>query len=134
MIKMTCQSLAPVTLLKKETPTQVFSCELCEIFKNNFLQNTSGECFWHLYHHSPYRIYFLKKKWLLFWQIEKISSEKDPSVTLTANNIIIYYRRIISWYPRKKSHQSQNIAINTLTTDESDDEENSTDELLALTF
>ena len=28
-----------------ETPTQVFSCKICEIFKNFFLQNTSG-CFW----------------------------------------------------------------------------------------
>ena len=28
--------LKPATLVKKETPTQVFSCELCEIFKNTF--------------------------------------------------------------------------------------------------
>ena len=28
--------LKPATLLKKETPTQVFSCEFCEIFKNTF--------------------------------------------------------------------------------------------------
>ena len=27
----------PATLLKKESPTQVFSCEYCEIFKNSFL-------------------------------------------------------------------------------------------------
>ena len=26
----------------KETLAQVFSCEFCEISKNNFLQNTSG--------------------------------------------------------------------------------------------
>ena len=28
--------------IKKETLAQVFSCEFCEIFKNTFLQNTSG--------------------------------------------------------------------------------------------
>ena len=27
---------------QKETPAQVFSREFCEIFKNNFLKNTSG--------------------------------------------------------------------------------------------
>ena len=26
--------------IKKETPTQVFSCEFCEIFKNNFFHRT----------------------------------------------------------------------------------------------
>ena len=29
--------------LKKETPTQVLSCEFCKIFKNTFLQNSSGQ-------------------------------------------------------------------------------------------
>ena len=30
----------------KETPTQVFSCEYCEMFKNSFfLQNTCDGCF-----------------------------------------------------------------------------------------
>ena len=32
----------PATLLKKETLAQVFSCEFCKIFENNFLQNASG--------------------------------------------------------------------------------------------
>ena len=28
-------------------PTQEFSCEVCQIFKNTFfLKNTSGDCFW----------------------------------------------------------------------------------------
>ena len=31
------------TLLKKETTLQVFPCELCEISKHTFLQNTSGD-------------------------------------------------------------------------------------------
>ena len=31
--------LSPVILLK-ETPTQVFPCELCEIFKNTFFYRT----------------------------------------------------------------------------------------------
>ena len=35
------QDFRPATLLK-DTPTQVFSCECCEIFKRNFLQNISG--------------------------------------------------------------------------------------------
>ena len=30
----------------KETLAQVFSCEFCEIFKNTFLQNDTGGCFW----------------------------------------------------------------------------------------
>ena len=33
--------------LKKETPVQVFSCEFCEISKNTFLQNTSGQLLLH---------------------------------------------------------------------------------------
>ena len=40
-----CQSLffnTSLQLYKKETLVQVFSCEFCEIFKNIFLQNTSG--------------------------------------------------------------------------------------------
>ena len=35
------QGFSPATLLK-ETPTQVFSCEYLKIFKNTFLQSTSG--------------------------------------------------------------------------------------------
>ena len=32
---------------KEETPTQVFSCKICKIFKNAFfLQNISGGSFW----------------------------------------------------------------------------------------
>ena len=30
---------------QKETPTQVFSCEICEILRTPFLRNTSGGCF-----------------------------------------------------------------------------------------
>ena len=33
-------SLRPVTLLKKVTLAQVFSCEFCEIFKNIFFYRT----------------------------------------------------------------------------------------------
>ena len=33
--------LRPATLLKRETQAQVFSCEFCEIFKNNFFYRTS---------------------------------------------------------------------------------------------
>ena len=29
--------------IKKETLSQMFSCEFCEISKNTFLQNTSGQ-------------------------------------------------------------------------------------------
>ena len=36
-------------LFQTETPTQVFSCEICEIFKEHlFLQNNSGGCFYKL--------------------------------------------------------------------------------------
>ena len=33
-------------LHSKKTPAQVFSCELCKIFKSNFLQNISDDYFW----------------------------------------------------------------------------------------
>ena len=33
------KALSPATLLKK-TPTQVFSCKICEIFKNTFFYST----------------------------------------------------------------------------------------------
>ena len=31
--------------IKRETTTQVFSCEFWEIFKDTFLQNTFGGCY-----------------------------------------------------------------------------------------
>ena len=34
------EGLKPATLLKKETPTQLFSCELCEIFRSSFFHRT----------------------------------------------------------------------------------------------
>ena len=40
-----CQSLFLNKHAGQEILTQVFSCKLCEIFKNIFLQNTSGGCF-----------------------------------------------------------------------------------------
>ena len=43
-------------LYQKQTPTQVFSCKICENFKNTlFLQNTSGGCF--CLHFLIYTIY-----------------------------------------------------------------------------
>ena len=38
-------ALRPVTLLKKETLVQVFSCEFCEVSRNTFFTNTSGRLF-----------------------------------------------------------------------------------------
>ena len=37
--------LRPAIFIKKEAPTEVFSCEFCEIFNYTFLQNISGGCF-----------------------------------------------------------------------------------------
>ena len=31
---------SPFHFIEKETPTQVFSCEICDIFKNNFFYRT----------------------------------------------------------------------------------------------
>ena len=50
MVKHLCQGLffskaaglRPATLLEKQAPTQVFSCELCQIFKLAFLES---DCF-----------------------------------------------------------------------------------------
>ena len=38
--------LMACNFIKKETPTQVFSCECLKMFEKNFLWNTSGGCFW----------------------------------------------------------------------------------------
>ena len=39
------QHLCWSLLYWKEIPSQVFSSENCEVFKNTFFQNTSGGCF-----------------------------------------------------------------------------------------
>ena len=39
------RQLQASNFIKKETLTQVFSCEFCKIFKNNFY-NTYDGCFW----------------------------------------------------------------------------------------
>ena len=36
----------------KETPTHVFCGEFCKIFKNTFLQSSSGGCFWKWCYHN----------------------------------------------------------------------------------
>ena len=38
----TLQQQPLAKFIKKETMTQVFFCKFCEVFKNTFLQNTSG--------------------------------------------------------------------------------------------
>ena len=53
--------LRPVTLLKKETLAQVFSCEFCETSKNTFYYRTplfasSGENAWLLKNYRPVRV------------------------------------------------------------------------------
>ena len=57
--------LMTCNFIKKETPTQVFSCEYLKMFEKNFLWNTSGGCFW---------------EW--FWRISKNSKSG-----LTRNNL-----------------------------------------------
>ena len=37
-----CWSLFLIKFIEKETPAQLVSCKFCQIFKNTFLQNTSG--------------------------------------------------------------------------------------------
>ena len=46
-VKHLCWSLSFKKLKKEEAPTQVFSCEHCEIFRNSFLYRTAtfGGCF-----------------------------------------------------------------------------------------
>ena len=39
----TCASVSFLNFIKKETLTQVFSCEFCEIFENNFFYRTPSE-------------------------------------------------------------------------------------------
>ena len=38
--------LQDCNFIKKETPTQVFSCECLKMFVKNFLWNNYGGCFW----------------------------------------------------------------------------------------
>ena len=49
--KQTWNSSAGLQLFKKETPTQMFSCGICETFKN------SGGCFW------KHRTYYVIKNY-----------------------------------------------------------------------
>ena len=39
----TCARVSFLNFIKKETLTQVFSCEFCEIFENNFFYITPSE-------------------------------------------------------------------------------------------
>ena len=41
MLESLFNKVAGLHLYYKETPTQVFSCEYCEMFKSSFLYNTS---------------------------------------------------------------------------------------------
>ena len=51
----TCVEVFLIKLKKEEAPTQVFSDEHCEIFKNNFLYRTTtfGGCFCRSIGHLP---------------------------------------------------------------------------------
>ena len=67
-----CQSLSlflikllkACNFIKRVTLAQVFSCEFCEIFKNTFLQNSSGRLLLkpHLMCYFRYYIYDARKK------------------------------------------------------------------------
>ena len=60
------QVFRPATLLKK-TPTQVFSCEICEIFKNTFFsQNTSVRCFCTYSNSASDKVYISDKKYSIW--------------------------------------------------------------------
>ena len=55
--------LRPANFIKKETPTQLV-CELCEIFKNTFLQNSSGWLLLSLEFFDTFQnIYFIEHSW-----------------------------------------------------------------------
>ena len=41
LIKTQALNVQSATLIKKETPAQVFSCEFCKNFKNTFLKNSN---------------------------------------------------------------------------------------------
>ena len=57
---------------QKESPTQVFSCEVGKTFKNTcFLQNTSGGCFW--WYKSHTRLFILRKQTFSFYSTPHFS-------------------------------------------------------------
>ena len=75
-------SLSLCNLIKKETPTQVFSCKLCEIVKNSFLQNTFGN--------TCKRLRAMKNIWgQLFLQSQRIRYKYVIKVILNAFSITI---------------------------------------------
>ena len=49
--------LKACVFIKKETPTQEFSCEYCKIFKSSFLQNTCSLYFSEILCDNRYNIY-----------------------------------------------------------------------------
>ena len=54
--------------IKKETLAQLFSCEFCEISKNIFLQNTSGDCFYSMIKTNKFPS--TKISWCMFYLLE----------------------------------------------------------------
>ena len=81
------QDFRPATLLK-DTPTQVFSCECCEIFKRNFLQNTSGRLLLKIFPGGDYSVlcrknnetFILKNDVNLLSRLLSLSREQDIDV------------------------------------------------------
>ena len=123
MIKMTCQSLAPATLLR-DSDTSVFLCffrNFYNFFTEHLQENASDICT--IIHLVGYTL--SKRRDYCFDRLKKIYVRKIH----LSNNIIITEGPFHDC-SREKSHQSQNIVVNTFAIDESVDEENSTDELL----
>ena len=58
--------------IKKETPTQVFSCEICQLFKNTFLKNICEQLLWLLRILSSFWFLSLNKGYLT--KINKLGS------------------------------------------------------------
>ena len=86
-VKFTGKHLCQKLFIKKESLAQVFSCEFCKIFKNNFfLQNTSAACFcpWIVF----FEISFNNCVWVVRYQIKV--TNKVTMTTSSSCGVLVY--------------------------------------------
>ena len=82
------QTWRPATL-SKETPTQVFSCGYCKVFKNTYFEEhlrtaasvrkQRKNVFWHLAHEKQVRIAQIVRKTSLAFEIEYTSTNSNAA-------------------------------------------------------
>ena len=84
------KGLQAFNFIKKETPTQLFSCEYCEILKN-----TSGSCFW---------VYFARKQ--ICTSIGADCFWREPCVGWAKASFVSALKMAFYSFPKFVSHQT----------------------------